>query len=61
MTEKWDITVKVNLTLEYAEKGQRPSDVKADAHSLLDGESFAMSGVAAFVVEVTGGKAGFIE
>lgn len=61
MTEKWDITVKVNLTIEYDEKGQRPSDVKQDAHAFLSSFDQYIPGAHAWACEVTGGKPGWIE
>ena len=60
MTHRYDITVKVNLTMEY-ERPQRPGWVKEDAHSLLDGFDSYLDGLHAWTVEVSGGKASVID
>ena len=60
MTNCYDITVRVNLTLEYAEP-QRAGDVKQDAHALLDDFDRYIEGVHAWACEVYGGKASVID
>lgn len=56
MSFQYDITMKVNLTVEYSEE-QTLTDVKADAHTVLDDFEKYMGDCHAWACDVSGGKA----
>jgi hypothetical protein len=60
MAYRYDITVRVNLTMEYEEE-QRPSDVKEDAHMLLNDFDDHIKGLHAWACEAEGGRASLID